>query len=297
VEGAGQLDDVSGQASLAGLQHPAFGFEHTGEIEVGELVERALGLDEARLDLTGVGAQRGDRGLAGRGRGRAGIAHEGLARHGVQGCAPGREKSFGLPGAKPMAHDRVGQALLLAVREAGQGGRGRAREPTLVEVARQLGGEAPAERQAPVHPASPMIQQLGDLRGREMIVVRERADHARLVHRARGASGGVGLQHSGLAHDTAAGVLLHDHGDVGLPLAAPAGQALEAIEDLVGAVPGRSHPQGQRGQRSCAIRARSSEGSERGGQPIEGEVDDEAHGRRSGSGSSWERGERYATRP
>ena len=66
-----------------------------------------------------------------------------------------------------------------------------------------------------------------------MIVVREGADHARLVHRAHGALGGVGRQQAGSADDPGAGVLFHDHGDVRAALAAPAGQALEPIEDLV----------------------------------------------------------------
>lgn len=120
-----------------------------------------------------------------------------------------------------------------------------------------------------------------------MIVVREGADHARLVHRAHGAPGRVSLEQSGLAHDPGDGVLLHDHGDVGVPLVAPAGQTLEAIEDLVGIVSGRSHTQGQRGQGRRGIGARSPEGSERGGQPSDGDVEDQAHDRASDRGRSW----------
>jgi hypothetical protein len=153
-------------------------------------------------------------------------------------------------------------------------------------MATELGGEPTAEDQASVHPASPAAEELRDLRGRELIVVGERADHAGLVHRAHGAPGRVGLEQSGLAHDPGAGVF-HDHGNVGVPLVAPAGQTLEAIEDLVGAIPSRRHPQGQRSQRGPGIRARSPEGRERGGQPIEGDVEDQAHGRSSASGRSW----------
>jgi hypothetical protein len=130
-----------------------------------------------------------------------------------------------------------------------------------------------------------MVQQLGNLRRREVIVIREGADYARLVHRARGALGGVGLQQSGFADDPGAGVLFHDHGDVRAALAAPAGQALEPIEDLVGAVPDRRHPQGQRSQGGAGIRARAPEGRERGGQLRDGHVED--HGRLSARGKSW----------
>jgi len=164
--------------------------------------------------------------------------------------------------------------------------RGGGREPTLVEMATEIGGEPTAEGQAPVHPASPAAEELRDLRGCELIVVGERTDHASLVHRAHGAPGRVGLEQSGLAHDPGAGVF-DDHGDVGVPLVAPAGQTLEAIEHLVGVVTGRSHSQGQRRQRGPGIRARSPEGSERGGQPIERDVEDQAHGRSSDSGRSW----------
>lgn len=283
----GQLDDAGGQTPLAGLKDPAVGVGESGEIEVRELVQRVLGLGKARLDLARSGAEGRDGRLAGSGRGAAGIAHQSLASRGVRGGAPGGEKSFGLPGAQPVAPDALGQALLLGVGKRRQGIGSRGREPTLVEVSSQLGGEPTTKSQAPVHPGSPPAEQLGDLSGRELIVVRERADHTRLVHRAHGAPGRVGLEQSGLAHDTGAGVLLHDHGDVGVSLAAPAGQALEAIEDLVGAVTGRSHTQGQRGQRCAGIRARSPEGSERGGQPIDGDVEDQAHDRSSDRGRSW----------
>lgn len=273
----GQLDDVGGQPPLAGLQDPPIGVGESGEIEVRERVQRVLGLGKARLDLARRGAEGGDGRLAGRGRGRAGIAQQRLARRGVQGGAPGGEERVGLSGAKPVAHDALGQPLLFAEGETGQGARGGGREPPLVEMATEFGGEPTAERQAPVDPASPAAEQRGDLRGRELIVVGERADDTRLVHRAHGAPGRVGLEQSGLAHDPGAGVF-HDHGDVGVPLAAPAGQPLEAIEDLVGAVTGRRHPQGQRSQRGPGIRARAPEGSKRGGQPIHGDVEDQAHG-------------------
>jgi hypothetical protein len=57
LKGVGQLDDESGQAALAGLKDPAFGFGETGEIDMHELVESALGLGKARLDLARSGTQ------------------------------------------------------------------------------------------------------------------------------------------------------------------------------------------------------------------------------------------------
>jgi hypothetical protein len=287
LEGVGQLDDVSGKPPLAGLQHPAVGVGEAGEIEVRQFVQRVFGLDKAGLQLAGGGAQRGHGRLAGSGDGAAGIAHEGLARRGVRRHAPGREQRLGLAGVQPVAHDRLGEPLLLAAGHARQGGGGGGREAAVIEMRDHLGGEPPAEGQAPLHPGAPAPRGLGDLRGGQAIVVREGADDARLVHRAHGAPGRVGLEQSDLADDTVEGVLFHDHGDVGVPLAAPAGQPLEPIEDLIGAVPGRRHPQGQRGQRDAGIRARAPEGRERGGQPLDRDVQHQAHGRSSDSDKIW----------
>ena len=287
MEGVGQLDDERGQPPLAGLEDPAFGVGEAGEIQMRELGEIALGLVEARLEFACRGPQRRDGALPRLGNAAAGIADERLARRRVRRDPPGREQRLGLAGAQPMAHDRLGQPLLLAAGQAGQGGGGGGRQAAVIEVRGQVRGEPMAEGQAPLHPAAPMVQQLGDLRGREVIVIREGADHAGLVHRTHGAPGGVGRQQSGLADDPGAGVLFHDHGDVRVALAAPAGQALEAIEDLVGTVPDRRHPQGQRGQGGAGIRARAPERRERGGQLRDGHGEDQAHGRVSARGKSW----------
>lgn len=287
LKGVGQLDDERGQPPLAGGEHAVVGIGETGEIELRELLQRVLSLKEPRLELARGGTEGGDRRLAGGRRGRAGIAHQRLAGRRVGRRAPGREQGLGLPGAQPVADDALGQTLLLPGREAGQVVRGRGREAPGVEVARALGGEPLAEGQAPVHPAAPAAEHLGDLRGRELIVGGEGVDHARLVHRAHGALGRVGLEQPGLAQHAGERVGFHDHGDVDVALAAPARQPLEAIEDLVGAVADRGDPHGQRGQCGAGIRARAAERRERGGQPIDGDIEDWAHGRSSDSGRSW----------
>jgi len=287
VEAVGQLDDLRDEPSLAGLEHALFGVGEAGELELRELLERLLGLEEAGLELARGGAEWGDRGLARRRRGGARIAQQRLAGRGVRRRPPGGEHGVGLAGAEPVAHDAVGQPFLFGVRQQRQGrGRG-GREAPVVEVASQLGGEPTAEGQAPLYPPAPVPEELGDLGGREMIVGGEGVDHARLVHRAHGALGGVGLEQSGLAHDRRAGVVLDDHRDVGMPRVAPVGQPLEAIEDLVGAVTGGRHPQRQRGQRRAGIRAWAAEGRQRRGEVLDGDLEDQAHARASASGRSW----------
>jgi hypothetical protein len=158
-----------------------------------------------------------------------------------------------------VAHDALGQAWLLPGGQTGQGVCGGGRQPPGVEVARALGGQAPAERQAPVHPPAAAAEQLGDLRGRQVIVGGEGVHDAGLVHRADGALGRVGLEEPGLAHDAGERVGFHDYGDVGVALAAPARQPLEAIEHLVGAVADRGDAHGQRGQRGADVRAWTTE--------------------------------------
>ena len=287
MEVVGQLDDLRDEPSLAGLEHALFGVGEPGELELRELFERLLGLEEAGLELTRGGAERGDRGLARRRRGGARIAEQRLAGRRVRGGPPGGEHGVGLAGAQPVAHDALGQPFLLGVRQQRQGGGRGGREAPVVEVAGQLGGESMAEGQASVHPPAPVPEELGDLGGREMIVGGEGVDHARLVHRAHGAPRGVGLEQSGLAHDRRAGVGLHDHGHVSVPRVAPVGQPLEAIEDLVGAIAHGRHPHGQRCQRGAGIRARAAEGSQGRGEPIDGNLEDQAHARSSDRGRSW----------
>ena len=54
----GQLDDLSGQPPLAGLEHALFRVGEASEIQVRELLERVFGLQEARLELARGGAER-----------------------------------------------------------------------------------------------------------------------------------------------------------------------------------------------------------------------------------------------
>jgi hypothetical protein len=278
LHGVGELEDAGDQPPLAGGEDAVVRVGEAGEIELRELLQGVFRLEEARLQLPRRGPERGDRGRAGRRRGATRIAQQRLPGRGVGGRAPGREHGLGLAGAQPVAHETLGQAGLLPGGQAGQGVRGGGRQPPGIEVARALGGQALAERRAPVHPPAPATEQLGDLRERQVIVGDEGVHDAGLVHRADGALGGVGLEEPGLAHHAGERVAFHDHGDVSVALATPAGQSFEAIEHLVGAVADRRHAYGQRGQRGADVRAGATQRRERGGQPIDRDVEDRAHG-------------------
>jgi hypothetical protein len=285
-KGAGQPDDLSGEPPPAGLQDPALGVGEAGEVEGQELLEGVLGLVEAGLEVPRRGAQgRGGR-LAGTGQGAPRVAQERLAGGRVVGrTAPGGEPRLGLPRAQAVARDGLGQARLLPTRQRRQGGGRGGGEPPVIDAPGQLRGEPAAEGQAPLHPAPAAAQELGDPGERQVVVVGQGADHAGLVHGTQRAPRGVGLEQAGLAHD--AGGVLDDHRHVGVAVAGPARQALEAVEDLVGPVADRGDAQGQRGQGARGIGARPPQRRERRGEPLEGEVAHERHGRGSSRGRSW----------
>jgi hypothetical protein len=237
LDRAGEPDDLGGQAPLAGLQDPTVGLGEAGEVEGQQLRERALGRIEAGLELAGGRPERRDGWLLGRGHGAARIAQQRLARGRVVGDAPGRQERVRLARAQPVAQERVGEARLLGARERGEPvGRGRG-QPAGIDVRGHARHEPAPEREAAVDPAAATAKELGDLRRREGVLVGQRAHHARLVHGAHRAARGVGLQQPGFAHD--AGRVFDDDRHVGVAVARPLRQALEAIEHLVGAVPVR----------------------------------------------------------
>jgi hypothetical protein len=134
LDGAGQPDDLRGQTPLAGFQDPAIGISEAGEVEGQQVIQRALGLVEAHLELPRRGPEGRDCGLARRGHGAVRIAQQRLAGRGVRGDAPGREERVGFPRAQAVAGDGLGQLGLLGAREGGERERGRRREPTVVDV-------------------------------------------------------------------------------------------------------------------------------------------------------------------
>jgi hypothetical protein len=67
----------------------------------------------------------------------------------------------------------------------------------------------------------------------ELVLAGRCAHHASLVHRAQRPAGGVGLQQPGLADDV--GRVFDEHRHMGVAGAGPGRQALEAVEDLLGA--------------------------------------------------------------
>lgn len=276
MDRAGQPDDLRSQAPLAGRQDPTVGVGEAGEIEGQEFRERAFGLIEAGLELAGRPAQRRDGGVPGRGDGAPGIAQQRLAGDGVVRDAPGREEGVGLSGAQAVAEDGVSQARLVPARKRREGrGRGGG-HPADIDVAGDGRRQPTAEGETAVDPAPATPEELRDLRRGQLVLVGQRPHDTGLVHRAQRPPRGVGLEQPSFAHD-AAGRVFDDHRDVGVAGARPGRQALEAVEDLVGSVPGRRHAQGQRGQRARRIGPRPAQRRERRGQPRHRELKHARH--------------------
>jgi hypothetical protein len=289
LDRAGPLDDLGGEPPLAGLQDPAVGIGEASEGDGQQRVEGALGLVEPRLELSGHRPEGRDNRVAGRGQRAARIAQQRLAG-GAVGARdpPGRQEPVGLARAQAVAHDGLGQARLLGAREGGEALRGRRGDSTRIDVRRQDRREPPTEGHAALHPAAAAAQQLADLRGGELVVVRERADHARLIHRAQRAARGIGLEQARLAHD--AGRVLDDRRHVGVAVGDPARHALEPVEDLVAAGLARGDAHGQRGERARRISPRPAQGRQRGREVLDRQVEDPGHGCTSSRGNSWESG-------
>jgi hypothetical protein len=264
LDRAGEPDHLRGQAPLTGFQDPPVGVGEAGEVEGQQLRERTLGLIEAGLELAGRRAEGRHGGRLWRGHGAPRIAQQRLAGDGVGRHAPGLEKGLGLAGAQPVTQQRVREARLLRPRTLGEAVRRGGRELAGVDALGHGGGQAMAERQAAVDPAAPPAQQPGDLRGREVVLVDQRAHHARLVHGAERAAWGVGLEEPRLADD--AGGVLDDDRHVGVAVAPPLGQALEPIEHREGAVRVGGHAQGHGRERTGGIGARAAHRRQRGGQ-------------------------------
>jgi hypothetical protein len=282
---AGQPDDLGRESPLAGLQGPPFGIGEAGEVERQQLTQGLLGLIDARLEFTRHGAQGRDGGLAGLRHGAARVAEERLAGGRVAGRAPGGEDGLGFPRTQAVAREGVGQARLLAARKRRHGpGRGRG-EAAGIDLRGHVRCEPAAEGQAPVHPAPAAAEQLGDLGRREVIVVGQRADHAGLVHGTQGPPRGIGLQQARLGHD-ADGVFDH-HRHLRGALARPPGEALEAVQYLIGPVAGRGHAQGQRGQGAGRIGPGSPQRCQRGRELRDRERVHAGHGGAGSTGNSW----------
>lgn len=261
------------------LKDAALGVLEAAEVELGELLQEALGLVEAALQILCGGPQR--RGITRRRPGLLGIGQERLAGRDIGSDAVGGQERLGGAGGEGVDLDRLGQACLLGFREGRKLQRDGEGEPACVQASAELGSKAAGQRQPPLDPERLSAQDLGDSGRGERVLLNKAPHDAGLVHGAEGLARAVGLQELGFLEDGRG--LFDDHGHLGSPVPSPLGQAFKAVEDFVGILVEASHADRKRRERGGALRAGPTEGLKRRPQAVDR---DGKHERRHGRSST-----------
>jgi len=149
-----------------------------------------------------------------------------------------------LPGAERVALDAGQHGLLIGAAQSAQRVGQAGPDPARVDGSSGHGAELARQRQAPADPVGPASEQGGDRLGTQAVVVAERGDDTGLVEGRERAARSVGPQQGPLGLGRAQPAL-DQHPGVRRACAAPALEALEAVEDLVASVVVDEHAQGQ----------------------------------------------------
>jgi hypothetical protein len=273
------------EVAPAGLQHPALDVAEAAEVHPEEILDALLGGGEARLDLSRRRAQGRCPLRAGVGRGGPRLAQEAFAGEALLGAAVGREEGLGFLVLEGVAADDLCKTPLLPVAEGAERHGHREGERSAIEAHLELRRQPPPEGEPPLDPGLLPPEEFPDRRGREPVRPRERLHDARLVHGARGLLGRVGLQKAHLARHAAH--RLDDDRHLAASLRAPAGQALEAVEDFQGAILLLGDAQGHGGEVAFAVGALAAQGGEAGPEALDGHGEDESHRQGSSRGRIW----------
>ena len=134
-----------------------------------------------------------------------------------------------------MTEDGADERVLVLLRHGAQGAREGGADLCPGERVPPRGPEAAADGLAATDPVGAVSQEARDARRGEAVLVEERTDDLRLVERGGRAGRRVGHEQPPLVGRRVAR-RLDDDGDAALAGVLPAGEALETIEHLVGAV-------------------------------------------------------------
>ena len=179
--------------------------------------------------------------------GAPGVAQDCFLRGSVDRRTVGGEERLRLARGEGVALDGLGKPSLLGGGEDRQRAGERERQSAAVDARGEVGRESAGEGQATVHPGVLLAQELRDRGHGVSVLVGEGQNDAGLVHGADGLGRRVGLEKPRL-HGGAVDRLDHD-GHFGAAFPSPEGQALEAVEDLAGAVAGPGDAQRESRQR------------------------------------------------
>lgn len=261
---------------MLGLETAALSIGEAGsrQLEGGKVEER---LPHAVEPLLEASRERPDgRGSLGLGpHGREGVAQEGQALAlGVRRPIGGDEDQ-GLAVLEGVAEHGAEERLLVFGGQSADRVGERGADASLVEALLDRRDETGGEGVAAGDPGLATPEEPCDRGEGEPVLADERVDDPRLVHRGEGARRGVRAQHEGLARGRPP-CALEDDGDLGRARPEPAGEALEAVDDLEGAVVLGDGPQRQLRQRLRGLRpdrARAQRGEARA-EAADGKVDD-----------------------
>jgi hypothetical protein len=174
-----------------------------------------------------------------------GVAEQ-LAAVLVVGDTIGGNQGDGFVTAEPMAVEGIDEGVLVALVQGAERVSEGGAELCLSQLLLCRGAEEPADVDAAGYPARALAQQPGDLGLGLTVLVDERADDPRLVEGGDGARRGVGAEQEALVLFDPRRSFDHDGHELTALLSPPC-QALEAVDDLVGAVVGGRDAQGQLG--------------------------------------------------
>lgn len=233
--------------------------------------------EPARLERRGRGSERGGGLLDGAWLGAAGVGEEGLVGPDVGRRAEGEEEGLGLAGGEAVALRGVGEPDLFAGGEGAEPHRKGEGQGAGVEASGKGSRELSGEGEAPLHPLFFAEEKAGRLGRPEAVLLDERRDDARFVHGADRLGRVVGLEDARLGGR--AGDVLHDDGDLGASFVLPASEALETVQDFIGAVRRGADADRQRGELLPGVRARAAEGGEARAHGGDRDVADMGHGR------------------
>jgi hypothetical protein len=143
-----------------------------------------------------------------------------------------------------VAGDGLEEVVLILGRERHERAGERGADGAAGELVLGLRTEPRAQRQAALHPVALAPEQMRGAAERQLVLVHERADHARLVQRGQRPWRGVGAKEQALVRHRRLCRLDHHRHQL-VPLLLPALEALESVEDFVAPVgrDGHAHRQ------------------------------------------------------
>ena len=229
--------DLIDEGMVLGLESPAFrGREaFVGKLERGQIGKCFAGPLEPLLQAC---SERPEQGGVWRFRpdGRDGVTQQRGALAVGRRSAPRRNQKMRFTLGQGMAFGRAKDLFLTSLAQRTEGVGERWADGSPVHSPLDLRREVGSQRESSYDPGLAPVEQLRDRRQTEVILLVQRTDDARLVHRSGGARRSIGSQQQKLALGHATAGFDHRRHPCE-PLFLPAREPFEAVDDFVAALP------------------------------------------------------------